>query len=327
MSTIPFNYKLASDAGYKMEITKIGEFQYDDLAYYHKENFPDVKITRPGIPTSLETLHTHCLMTVNGYIHLTSYLEDTLYVNKATSSMLKSRSNHIGILSFSQLTSPLTKISITDDMITSEVNVPLYEKAIITFTEEVNYPILVIAGYMIFEEPEFFYRVSSTSFVLRLDRLNYIQKLYELSRQVNIFNELEIPVSPNNSTVVDAAVTRSDVVIRRFLTRHNSFLVDLPVTSLNVSKTYLERTSVPGNYRFLKQPTSVVIGGYGKIIEYTSRQNNDKTYTIYTRDAYYDNHVLNKMSTEAIGLYNDHREVGSTYRLSPGFFLNLSTEA
>lgn len=324
MTQVRFNYKLANTAGYRLDIAKIGFNPIDPLAYYHKDNFPDVEISRPGVPTDLSLLHTKCLMTVNGYIHRTQMEGGRLFIPKATQCMLKSRANHVGIFSFNLLADPLTLTSITSDMVSTEANTSMYEKAIITFDHDVGSAILVIAGYMIFEHPEFFYRVSGNSFVLRLDRLNYIEKLYELNRQRHIFADLEIPVSPNNSSVIDADVARGDAAITKFLTTYNSFLVEVPVDSLATRKVYLEHSTVPGNFRTELEPDMPIVIGYGKLGEYQCLKNNDTKHTVYMNDAYYNNFLFSKIPTEDIRIYNDHREVGNTYGLSPAFFLEVT---
>lgn len=323
---LSFNYQLANTAGYKFNITKIGENALDQLAYYHKENFPDVEITRPAVDTDMALLHNKALMTVNGYVYPTMYQDHKLYIPNATLSMLKSRVNSIGILSFNKLASDLVKRKITVEMVTAEFPTPMFEKAIITFDSDVGHPILVMCGYMIFEDPEVFYRVSSNSFALRLDRLNYVEKLYELQRCRDIFKELGIPTSANNPSMIDAGVARSDETIAKFLSTFNSFLVELPVDKLSTRKVFLENSSVPGNFRTELDPILPIIVGYGKIAEYAKKKLNDKKYTVYINDAYYNQHLFSSMPPEDIAVYNDHRNPGSTYRLSQAFFLEISAE-
>ena len=326
MAKKTISYRLATAAGYKANIVNIGTEVYDPLSYYNKENFPDVEITRPGIATDLSLLHTKCLMTVNGYVYPTEYTNNRLYIRNATKCMLRSRDNSIGILSFNQLNAPLTKIAITPSMVSVEPLTPMYEKAIITFDREIGHPILVIGGYLIFEHPEFFYRVSGTSFALRLDRLNYIEKLYEIQRQRDIFNELGIPTSTVNPSLIDATVARSDISITKFLTSFNSFMIELPVTNFTTRKIYLEHSNLPGNFRTEIEPTLPIIVGYGKIAEYFKKKTTEDKYNIYINDAYYNQHIFSYLNNDQIKLYNDHRRPGNTYRLSEAFFLEMSTE-
>lgn len=321
MATV--RYQLANTAGYKFNIVKIGHNEYDPLAYYHKENFPDVEITRPNIDTDLSLLDTKCLLTVNGYIYPTIYQNNRLFIPNATKTMIKSRSNNIGILSFNNLSLNLIKRPITIDMVTPEAPYSLYEKAIITFNSEIGNAILVIAGYPIFENPECFYRVSGNSFALKLDKLQYIEKLYELYRYRNIFEELNLEVSPNNPSMISIDMARSDSIILKLLTLFNTFLVEIPSATLATKKIYLEHSNVPGNFRTEKEPTSPIVVGYGKFCEYIKKKTNDYKYTVYMNDGYYNQHLISNMNYNNVSVCNDHRVVGSTYRLSNAFFLDI----
>ncbi len=324
MTKIHPTYVLANQAGYKFEITKMGQYEYDPLAYFYKENFPDVKITRPNSTTDLSLLHSKALLTVNGYVHNTVYGDNTLYIPNASSSLLKHKQNNIGILSFNQLSQPLKKIKLIDSMLTGETSVPLFEKTVITFDREVGSVFLVIAGYLIFEQPEFFYRVSGSSFVLRLDRLNYVEKLYELNTHRNIFDEVGVDVSPTDPSLVDGTQLRSDAVIRKFLTLDNSFLVEVPCEAIEAKPIYLEHSTVPGSFRTEVEPVYPIITGRGKIAEYFKQKKNDTKYTVYINDAYYQNYLFSHLPQNQIKIYNDHRQPGSTYQLSEAFFLQIN---
>ena len=115
MTTEHATYQLASAANYKFNICKIGFNSYDPTAYYHKENFPDVEVTRPGTDTDLELLHKNFLMTVNGYIYSTEYIGGKLYIPNATMSMIRSRANAMGLINFTNL-GQITKTKITPSM-------------------------------------------------------------------------------------------------------------------------------------------------------------------------------------------------------------------
>lgn len=324
MATTVFNYQLANTVGYKFSICKAGYNTYDQLAFYNKANFPDIELTRPNTTTDLSLLDSKCLLTVNGYVHPTLYRDGKLYLPQATNSMINSRENNVGILSFNKLTKPLIRTKITSSMISAELPTSMFEKVILTFDHDIGHPILVISGYMIFEHPEFFYRVSGNSFVLRLDRLNYVEKLYELSNYREIFKELEVPTSTVNLNLVDADMVRSDEVITKFLTGFNSFLVEVPVDTLITRKVYLEHSSIPGNFRTEIKPILPVMTGYGKLSEYTKYRSNDTKYTVYTADSHYNNYLFSKLPPDQIKLYNANREVGNIYRLCEAFFLEIT---
>lgn len=326
MTTLDVNYVLANQAGYKFKITDMTNNVYDPSAYWTKENFPDIEVTRPNTTTDLSKLDTRCLVSVNGFYYPTIYTNGQLFVPNATKSMLKSKANHIGILSFNSMGLDLDKIPLTQDMFTGDPNFSLYEKVIITFNKDLQYPALIINGYMIFEDPEFFYPVASNAYVLRLDRLNYIEKLYELNRYRDIFTELGIPVSPNDPSVIDGDVARSDAMIMKFLSTFNCFLVNFPYP-LVTEKIYLEHSNIPSFFRTEIEPTHLLVGGYGKTLEYYKKQTLNTKYNVSTLDAYYNQFLFSSKPYNEIALYNDHRVVGSTYRLAQAYFMKLSLTA
>lgn len=325
MAKYQATYQLAISANYKFNICKIGFNNYDPTAYYNKENFPDVEVTRPGTDTDLELLHKNFLLTVNGYVYSSEYLAGRLYIPYATSSMLKSRANAMGMINMTNLGS-MTRLKITESMISTDPILPAFERVIITFPEDVIQPILIMAGYLIFENPEYFYRISDRGFVLRLDKLDYVERLYELNRYRDIFKELDVPVSNTNDSMVDGGLIRSEAVIKRFLGLHNTFLINLNAPNLSIARIYLEKTSVPLNFRTEYPPIYPLIVGYGKVTEYFQEKSTDQKHTVSTQDGYYNNHVFSSQSYRDNAVYNAHRVPGTTYRLSPGFFLDISVE-
>lgn len=322
-----FNYINARRAGYKANICKIGENAYDSLQYWVKNNFPDIEILGHLLETDLSILHNKALITINGYIYPSTYINSRLYVANATLSMLMSKANHIGILSFNTLTDNVTIHQITAENITPDGLYSLFEKCIITFPSVITSPVLSIAGYIQLEEPGVFYRISDVSFVLCLNKLPYIERLYEIQRYRDIFTELQIPTSVNNISMIDAVIARSDSTIIKYLTTFNSFLVDVPVTEIRSNKIYLNQSHIASTFITNKEPLYPLVTGYGKLSEYQYTKNPNSTYHVSTLDAYYNNHLLSKLDQASVNVYNDHRKVGSTYRLANAYMLDIYSPA
>lgn len=326
MATHRVNYLLGSTGNYRFNITKMGHHEYDQLAYIHKSDFPDVQVTRPKTDTDLLKVHQTCLMTVNGYVHSTTYTSGKLYIPQATHSMLKSKANVTGILDFSKVAPNMTKLSITPEMVTEDPGILAYDKVFITFNEPVQQPLLIMAGYIIPYDTDNFYRVSDTSFALCLSKLQYMERLYELSRYRDIFKNLEVPVSPLNPHMVDTEVVRSLMVIKRLLSTHNSFMVDLKIDNFSTKKIYLNHSKIPGTFTTQTLPNIPLFVGYGKVSEYTVRRDNEFRYTVHTQDCHYNNHLMSYMGQNKIKVFNDHRKPGDTHRLAQAFFLDMTTE-
>lgn len=320
------HYQLANTAGYKFDIVKMGRHEYDKLAYYYKEDFPDAQITRPGVYTSLEQLHTHSLLTVNGYVHQSHYFDEKLYLEKCTKSMIRSRQNHVGILNFGTEGPELKRYPIEESHVTLDTHIAPWEKVYVSAPETLKSPVLVVAGYLVFENPEFFYRVSDTTYVLRLDRLQFIERLYELERHRDIFAELGVPVSSHNDTMVLKAQVQSAETVKKLLTLHNSFWVETGASSLSVTRKYLDKSNVPGNFRCDDEPRLPLVVGYGKLAEYQRLKKNDAKWTVLTQDMHYNNYLFSAQSPYLRQAHNAHRVPGQTYRLTPAFMLEIALE-
>lgn len=317
-------YRLASSSGYKANIVKLGYHVLDSSGIVDKLERPDVEITRPLVPSDVVEVHNKCLVTANGYIEPTEVYNQRLFVKGLTKKLLISNSNQIGIISFAEMEENLVIKPIEKSYVTSEGSYELYNKAIITFPEPVKEGFLVIAGYMVFENPEFLYRVSDKAFMLRLDRLSYLEKLNELRRYRDIYDELGVEVSVVNPTAAQIQDLMSQETIKNFLSLNNSFYVETPNYSLETKRIYLESSTVPGQFRTELEPVLPFIGGEGKVVEYKCRRRNNSKYTVYTTDAYVNNHLFTKAPLPHPGLINGHRIVGRTHSLSQGFFLEVT---
>ncbi|MDD2819422.1 MAG: hypothetical protein PHN51_11600 [Candidatus Nanopelagicales bacterium] len=326
MAKVSANYALANSAGYKFDIVKMGHHNYDQLAFYYKDDFPDVEVTRPDALVDMGRVHETCLVSVNGYVHSTVWSDNRFYIPFGTRSMLRSRQNSVGIVSLAGLSDTITKHPITSAMVFEDVGFSPYERVLITMPVAIEKPILIMAGYIVMENPEYFFRISDTTFVLRLDRLHYVEKLYELTTQRDIFRDLEVPVSDHNPTVVDGALIRSLGVIRKFLSTHNSFMVDLHTNGIQTQKVYTQHTTVPGTFRTGVRPVMPLFVGYGKLCEYKRVHDADGRHTVSVQDPTYSNHLFTQANIKATEVFNDHRKPGDRLRLSSAFFLDIYKE-
>lgn len=317
-------YSLANLANYKLDIAKIGTFIYDELAYVYKEDFPDVEVKRENAVTDLNLLHSHCLMSVNGYIHATEFIDNRLYIRDATRGMLKAKANKVGILNFTGLAPKgLTKHSISASMLGYEDALLPTDRVLINLPVPVVQPVLILAGYMIPYNTDYFYRISDSCFVLSLNKIQYVEKLYELNRYRDIFKALDIPVSPTNPSMVANNDIHARSAVTKLLTLSNSFMVDVGVDTLHTKPIYLEKSTMPGNFRTEMKPMMPMVVGYGKLGEYSVVADNSKKFTVNVQDAYYNNHLFSAMPSNRLKVLNDHRRVGETYRLSHAYFLEI----
>lgn len=318
------NYILASSGGYHLDIKDEGYNLYDPLVVANKTHFKDAVMSRPNALTDMFDIHQYALVTVNGFVHPTAYLDEELFIKNAVPSMLKSNHNHVGVISFfSDKTKPLEKIKISEKMISRDGEYPLYEKTIITLPKETDGIILVFGGYLIFEHPEHLVRISDKSFAFYPCRLDYMSRLYELEKYYTLFDDLGIEKNDTNDLAISFKDATSDETITKLLTRFNTFFVHLKGKYIEHNVRALEHTTIPNNYRTEALPSSPLVGGVGKLIEYKASKYDIYKYTIHTVDARYDN-LMNKYTPRyVLDLINGSRRPNSTYRLSSVSFVDI----
>lgn len=315
-------YQDAIYSGYKLDIGQMGVNLYDELARWDKEILPDVHLYRPNVTTDYGLVQNKAFVTVNGFIHQTQLIDGKLWVKNATKSMLKTRINHLGLISLSRNPQNIVKINITDDMITSDVGVDLYHKLFITTEQEINYPVLIAGGYFILPNPIHFYRVSDKTFALALNHISFIEKLFELNRYRDIFNELEITNAPDTTDAVFMTDVVSDATIRKFMTLDNTFICDLNILDLEVTKLYLNQSTLVGTYMYDQEPVYPLVAGMGKFVEYWKKIYNER-YVMRTADSYYNNLLFSRLPESTVDYINGHRDTRASYRLSNAYMLKM----
>lgn len=323
MATAQVMYQDAVYSGYKLDIGLIGTNPYSDYPMWDKSVFPDAKIFRPHTNVDNQLLYNKALITVNGLIHSTELFNNELWIRNCTKTMLRSNNNHVGIISFSRNTPNLIKYPIEASFCSADIGLSLYQKVFITFPNEIKMPLLIIGGYMQFEEPGIFYRISPNSFALSINRLNYIDRLYETYQYRDIYHDLELTINPILPDLVDYDDATSDETIIKYLTLDNTFIVDLNVDSVSLDKIYLRHSTLPGSYIVEEEPTLPVISRNGKVVEYWKKFYNNK-YILRTSDSYYNNLLFSRLTDDDIRVINMNRDVRSTYRLNGSYFLSIT---
>lgn len=303
MSYTP-TYVLAVSAKYKINVAMIGRHPYDPKTIINKEKFRDAEVTRPSIETDLEMLHTRCLMTVNGYIHPTVWTDNRLFIKEATPSMLKTGMNHVGLLSFYGLGKNIEKLHIKKEMISGSLSstnedYQYYNKMIITFDQKVDGNFLVFCGTIITEQEGVLERLDDNKFILYLAGTDFIGRIMNLIEFYDLYEELDLPVSPNNDSGVLVSDLISNETIIKLMERFNTFLCNFPEHKIKYDRLYLKYSNIPNQFRLQdvyitptnhrEAPSWPMLGKAGKLIEYKAKRLTTEETVLYTLDGYLDN--------------------------------------
>ena len=277
-------YANAIQANYRFSFALAG-FNYPDSA--SSASFPDLKMTRPVISTPMRKMDTHCLVTVNGYIHETTSNDTETFIMNGGTSARMTADTHVGIWSFLDIAA-LTKVRINPSRIYPfEPNGTMYEKLRFTIDEDLTGKsvILVLGGYASFPNKSFFYQVGEKSFAVDLKLMDYENRVIHSRNQIDL-SSLELNEIDNAPHHIDLAQLRSDDVIKKYFDISQSFLVIVDTPQLFINKIPLIRAAFPGQYLYHENPVYPLEGTFGKIFEYWKRQEGVK-WSLGTRDAYY----------------------------------------
>lgn len=274
----------ATQAGYNIELATAG-------LYYHP-NYPsisktDLRLTRQQFGSNHKLLETHCLLTVNGFIHDSAANSEEAFILDGATTGRMGNDNHVGIYSFLDI-GKLTKVKLDPlRIVPMEANSTLMEK--IRFSADVDLEgksfFLVLGGYLVTPQVNVFFQTGPQTFSLDLNQLPYIERLLESHTLLNLTSLGLIP--PNHSpSGFDNSQLKSDATIRKYMTLSQSFLVVVDVENLVVDRKVIQRASFPGQFICWDDPVYPVIGGHGKFFEFWKQEEQGK-WTVNTRDTYY----------------------------------------
>lgn len=283
---------------FKMTPTLVGT----DLPNNYSGVKPNLQISRSFVNTNVSFLHTHCLVTVNGYVHATfhdSISPDHCYVKDACTSAAIARINNVGAVSFNNI-GELFKIRIDPEAILPiNVGQPLIDGLQFTIEAPDSIPVvagkalfLVLGGYMIFIENNKLSMIGDNTFRLNLRNINYVEKILESKRYIDL-SPLGLTENPEYIGAVNQDELFSDEVIKNYLTLSQSFLVVLDASEFGIDKIAVKNMNAPGLFTSYTEPLYPMFVGYGRLAEYWKRQEGGR-WTMTVTDSFTRDYILSQ---------------------------------
>ena len=313
-------YSDAFRSNYKVGLTKIGQSLPDNYPISLKD---DAVLSRPKYPTNMTMLHTHALVTVNGFIHATDADDKNTYIYDAGKTLRKSRQNSIGILSFSNI-SQLKKLRIKEeDIHTAPGSSSLYERMYLDTKVDLTGKsyFLVMGGYLVFPDEQVLWKVNDTTVALNCNMLPYIERFYE-SDAVMDLTELNIERDLDNPGLFNINQLKSNEFIKSYMLARNTFVVILDTNHFVYNKNYLRHSNLPGMFKSYQEPEYPLIVNYGRIAEYWKTYE-DEQWSVTVNDSFLRDYVLDFYTETNLELINNHLVPMSPNQHSRGFLLEL----
>lgn len=309
-------YSDAIRSQYKIDLTKIGVGIPDN---YPVNELDDLRITRPKYPTDLTLLHSHCLISVNGYYHMTDTDGAVSYVYNGAKTLHKSRMNHLGILSFLDI-GEIQKVRLDPDAIYPQSpTASLREKLYFDIEEDLTGKsyFLVLGGYLVFPSENAFWQSGERTFALDINQLPFPERLQES----NLYIDLSA-LGLSSLDPIDPLELYSDTVLKKYLTMMESYLVIVDVPNLITNKLFLRHSHLPGMFTAYQDPTLPLIVNYGKVAEYWKTLE-DNQWSVTVQDSFLRKYILSQQPIYQQLALNDHLLPHQPYQHSQGYLLEI----
>lgn len=314
-------YSDAIRSNYKIELCKIGTVYPENYPELEK---PDLKMTRSVVTTIMQQVHDYCLVSVNGYYHMTDADAQAAYVNQGAVTMRRSRNNHLGILSFQSI-GKLEKIKLDPNAIHPSVEGgSLKDKLTFTVPNDLQNKsyILILGGYMVFPQENVFWLSDDQSFTLNLAQLPYIERILESNKYLDL-SSLNLSIPSNNHQAYNVDEVLSDEVIRKYMTLSQSYLVTVDIPHLLTNKVHLRHSVTPGMFTAYQEPVYPLIVTYGKVGEYWKTQE-DQFWSVTLQDSYLRNYIVSQQPVKPHIEVTDNLSPVRPFYHGRGFLLEIS---
>ena len=316
-------YSDAYYSGYKAELTKIG-YNLNPLTT-NKLELTDIELTRPRYTTDLSLIHTHCIVTVNGIIHLTDTDGKRLFIYDAGKMVRTHSQNHIGIMSFLDI-GRVDKIKLTNEMITRvEASIPLKDGITIKLPDDIitkdKVVILVMGGYLVFQQNNEFFEIGDNQYLLKVKALPLVERILE-SRPYLDLSSLGLTEQENKPGCLSLDEVYSDEVLRKLLTITQSHILVIDTNKLIYNKVFLHNTKLPGEFVSHVDPIYPLVVNYGKIVEYWKTYDEGR-WSVKVADSYYRNFIYRNTMKKDIGLTSTQLLPSKTFFESSAYLLEI----
>lgn len=308
--------------GYKVEPMNI--YASIDASLPHRDK-TSLRLSRPIPQTDMQLFYDHCLVSINGFLHRTDCDGSFAYVLNANESLFKSRQNQIGILNFIDI-GKVEQIPIIESMISKQSNnVDMKHKTFLKIDKDITDKtvLLVLGGYLLFVDNRSFMQINDDTFALNFNEMPLLERYFESNPYINL-SSLNLPISSDNTSVINVPEFFSDETLTKYLMLPQSFFVVIDTKSLKTEKKYIQSSNFPGMFTTRTEPIYPLFVGNGRIAEYWKTLEDD-VWSVTVQDSYLKNNVFSYTPHDTLVNISDSRvPITPTYN-SRGFLLAIES--
>lgn len=236
-------------------ITPVNQVNQIDTSVDSRQ-LPNIRLTRIDSDIDYTYLFNHCLVSVNGFYHLTDTDgQNGLMVKDAMKSLVLANQDQVGLLSFSGMCQ-IKPVRILPSMVDTTV----LGKPVVSLDENLTnkHVLFVIGGYMTLVDGGAVSQVGASRFKIDFTQLDVVSRYHESKRFIDL-SRLNVPTSAANPNLITQDDLLKDEVLLGWLTLSQSFAVVLDTPSLYWQKQYVARSGLPGIYFNYTQPNDPLV--------------------------------------------------------------------
>jgi hypothetical protein len=275
--TLPFEAKLPNERIRTVKYAQAWHVGYDiqararlgtvksEASPYYKE---DLIINHPDFTP--ERIRDNCLISVNGYFHLTDWTVDGVRVIDGNTTAVRCNDNQIGLYSFETI-GKLSYHRITADMIKpQEVDTPLWDATYLTLPDDVDLKdktVLLVTGGYLNVLSDVYTRTGDRTWRLSFGKMMFLNRYLQSVKDMDL-SSLGLSTSPKDPSLFNVQELKCDRVINAYLQLSQSFFVIVDSPSLFQTFEPVQYLQLPGRFVNAEGKQYPLVGAYGRMLDY-----------------------------------------------------------
>lgn len=284
-------------------------------------SFRNLKLSKSSI--DIRTLQKRALVTVNGFLHLTTPLEDGVLVQDGALSLDICQRNRVGLLSFASV-GDIEQIKIQASMIGKDKTEFDYADGVYIHLGRnlTNKSLILSLGGFLHVADSTFSIINEEKGIIRINprKIDLVKRLLITQLTLDV-SSLELSQSNKFPGAIASEEVYRDSTVRNWLLLSQSFAVVIDAPNIHTERLPLDEIDILGVYESINTPLSPFMDAVGRLQEYVVMKNDD-IYQVQIEQGVYRQMLFE--TGDAMGkIINDKTSAGN-YEHTQGCLLEIS---
>lgn len=321
--TKTIRYEDAFRAGYKVQLSAPSSHTSSIVAPSEKT---ELIINRRS--TDMGKFYDYCMVTVNGYFHRTDTDNDKVYVLDGGKSLLRSRNNNMGFLSFENI-GKIKQYPITEDMVYKLDDQDYFKQRsyfdLSDIDTENKTVFIVIGGYLYTPFSDVLKQFGDSTWRIDFNSVPLLERYFDSIRYLDM-SYLSLSEYINNPEQINVPEFYSDEHFTKYLTGPQSFIVTINNQYMYEAKHFVRHSNLPGMFTVYEEPIYPLFTSNGKVSEYW-KSYEDGHWSLTVNDAWYFHRQAATMKSSDLVTMSPTNAPYKPFYNSKGYLLELGADS